>query len=355
MDIRIHDAGIVSHLRSQTIYHGLAHARTDESPDTIVIATPETPYVCIGFHQDVERELDLEFCEAHGLPILRRETGGGAVYLDSDQLFVQWIMGSASLPARVEDRFELFARPLVDTYREFGIDAEFRPVNDVHVDGRKISGTGAARVGNAEVLVGNFIFDFDTEVMASVLAAPSPMFREQVDASLRRYMTSMRNEGVPVPDVSDVVRVYRGKCEAAFGRKLVDGPLTSDEIIHIEELDRRLGSPGFVRQPGGLRRPGVKIHEDVHVVESTHEGKRLTARLRAGRIEEVVFSGDGSARMESAQIQGLAAALRGVELSRDPVHRAVATYYAGSASTSAAMITSWVDAILELRNQPQGT
>ena len=66
MAIRLIDAGTVSHLRSQTIYHGLAHARTESTPDTIVLATPAVPYVCVGFHQDLEWEIDLEFCRERG-------------------------------------------------------------------------------------------------------------------------------------------------------------------------------------------------------------------------------------------------------------------------------------------------
>jgi lipoate-protein ligase A len=354
MNIRIYEAGTVPHLRSQTIYHGLAYARTAGTLDTIVIATPGDPYVCIGFHQDVERELDVEFCERRGLPILRRETGGGAVYLDSDQLFVQWIMANDSLPARVEQRFELFARPIVETYREFGIAAEFRPVNDVHVDGRKIAGTGAARIGNAEVLVGNFIFDFDTDVMANVLRAPSPMFREQVGMSLRRYMTSMRNEGVPVPPASEVAAVYRDKCAAALGRRVDPGDLTAREVASIEAADERFLSAEFVRQPGGLRWRGVKIHEDVRVAESTQGSMSITATMRGGLIEDIALTRDDT------RADGLAAALRGVKLSPESVRHAVRQYYEGRAAPTDSLVASlsieeWVDAILELRRQPQGS
>jgi lipoate-protein ligase A len=354
MNIRIHEAGTVPYLRSQTIYHGLAYARTAGTPDTIVTATPGDPYVCIGFHQDAERELDVEFCERRGLPILRRETGGGAVYLDSDQLFVQWIMANDSLPARVEQRFELFTRPIVETYREFGIDAEFRPVNDVHVDGRKIAGTGAARIGNAEVLVGNFIFDFDTDVMANVLRAPSPMFREQVGMSLRRYMTSMRNEGVPVPPASEVAEVYRDKCGAALGRRVDPGDLTAREAASIEAADERFLSAEFVRQPGGLRWRGVKIHQDVYVVESTQGSMSITATLRGGLIADIALTRDDT------RADGLAAALRGVKLSPESVRHAVRQYHEGRAAPTDSVVADlsieeWVAAILELRRQPQGS
>ena len=68
MNLRFIDAGTVSGLRSQTIYHGLGYAQTPETPDTIVLATPGTPYMCIGFFQDLENELDINYCRTKGLP-----------------------------------------------------------------------------------------------------------------------------------------------------------------------------------------------------------------------------------------------------------------------------------------------
>ncbi len=351
MAIRLIEAGTVSALRSQTIYHGLSYARTVDTPPTIVMATPGEPYVCIGYHQDLEREIDVEFCAEQRLPVLRRETGGGAVYLDSDQLFVQWVMDGAALPPRVEQRFAMFAKPLVATYRELGIDAEFRPVNDVHVDGRKIAGTGAARIGNAEVLVGNFIFDFDTDVMARVLRVPSVAFREQVSKSLRLYMTSIRQERGDVPDQRTVAEVYRAQCAEVFGHDLEPGELTEGELTAIAEVDRRFSALEFQRRPGGLQRPGVKIHEDVYVLESRVGDRRVTARLRSGRLEDLELSGLGGSE---EQVDDLAVALAGIELEAETVQRVVDEHFRGR--NDAAQAAEWVAAILSLgpdnRHQP---
>ena len=107
-----------------------------------------------------------------------------------------------------------------------------------------------------------------------------------------------------------------------------------------------------MHEPGGLHRRGVKIHEDVQVVESHHGSKRVTARVRKGRIEDVALAGDGLAAPQ--QLEQLAAALRGIELAPEPVRRVVAACHNGGAACSAAVIAEWVDAILELRKQPQG-
>lgn len=339
--IRLVDAGTVSALRSQALYHGLAAARTAATPDTVVLAVPADPYVCIGYHQDPDRELDLDACRALRLPVVRRRTGGGAVLLDGRQLFAQWIMAPQRLPPRLDRRFELFCGPLVATYRDFGIAARFAPPNDVHAGDRKISGTGAAQIGAAEVLTGNLLLDFDADAMARIVRAPSPAFRAQVTAAMRRYLTSMRRELGSAPAAAAVADRYVGHCAAALG-PLVPGPLTGAELEAIAASERELGDPAFTARPGGLRRPGVKIHADVHVVETAGEiagsPVRITARLQRGRIEEIELRG-------AAPLDALAAALRGVPLAPEPLQRALA-----GAPDGPALPADWTRALLALRD-----
>lgn len=352
MSIRLIDAGTVPPLRSQTIYHGLAYAG---APDTVVLLTPGSPYVCIGFHQQLEREIDVDFCARNGIPIYRREVGGGAVYLDSNQLFVQWVMRPDALPLSVERRFELFARPLVETYDELGIRAAFRPVNDIHVAGRKIGGTGAARIGEAEVVVGNFLFDFDTETMARVLTAPTEKFRDKLHRSLREYMTSMKRELGTVPDPALVKAVYLRRCSEVLGQELVRGDLTRDEMQVIEKVDKRFESEEFLRRGEGLRRPGVKIHEDVWVSESCHKARggliRVTASMKRRRLEDVSLWGDFA-----GPLTGLEEALRDVELHPERIERAVGEYFdEHPMQTPGVGIGDWVAAIMRLEEVQDGT
>jgi hypothetical protein len=63
-EIRLLDLGFVSALHSQTVYHAVGHAMTEDSPDTIILVTPDQRYVCIGYHQDLEQEIDLDYCRA---------------------------------------------------------------------------------------------------------------------------------------------------------------------------------------------------------------------------------------------------------------------------------------------------
>ncbi len=328
--IRLLDLGTVSPVRSQSIYHAIGYAMGDDSPDTILLVSPDTPYVSIGRHQDADREVDLEYCAAHGLPVIRREVGGGAVYLDGNQLFTQWIFQARNLPGTVQDRFVLYAETLVRTYRALGIAAEYRPINDIHVAGRKIGGTGAARMDRAEVVVGSLMFDFDTASMARVLKVPSEKFRDKVFQSLTEYMTTMRRELGEPPARETVVGTYLESCAAVLGRPIEPGELRVEELELAASLDERFASEDWLREAGGLRRAGVRIHEDVRVGEGAYKAAgglvRCVARVRGERLDDVGLSGDFTAR--PATMPGdLEARLRGRHVAEAELLDAVDTYY----------------------------
>lgn len=294
--IRLLDLGPVPPIRSQTIYHAVAYAMTAASPDTIILVAPTRPYVCIGYHQDLDREVDLDYCRGRDLPVTRREVGGGAVYLDDGQLFSQWVFRHASLPASLEERFSLYIRPLVETYRALGVPAYHRPVNDIHVEGKKIGGTGAAQIGEAEVLVGSLMFTFDKRAMARVLKLASEKMRDKVFESLEQYMTTLGEQVQPTPDRKAVQSLYLCQVAAALGREIRPGEPTAAELGLAEQLDERFVSEAWLHRTGGRHRAQVKIHQDVQVAEGAFKAPggliRVTVRLREGRIDDLALSGD---------------------------------------------------------------
>jgi lipoate-protein ligase A len=286
-----------------------------DTADTVILVSPEQPYVCIGYHQDLEKEVDLAYCRAHGLPVLRREVGGGAVYLDAGQLFAQWVFRTGHLSGSLEARFELFVKPLVETYRALGIDAYYRPINDVQVGGKKIGGTGAAEIGLADVVVGSLMFSFDKASMSRVLKVSSEKMRDKIFESLDQYMTTMAEQLEGLPDRQEVKRLYIQKCAEALEAEIVPGEWTAAEEAVAGSMDARFTSDEWLYQRGGLRQTGVKIHEDVRVVEGELKSPggliRVTARLREGQIDDLSFSGDFTmlpapalGRLEEA-VQGL--------------------------------------------------
>jgi len=318
--VRLLDFHETSPLRSQAVYHAAGYAMTADSPDTIILVSSNRPYVCIGYHQDLEKEVDLAYCQAHDLPVLRREVGGGAVYLDDGQMFTQWVFQRGRLPATLEERFALYVRPLVETYQALGIAAYHRPINDIHVAGKKIGGTGAAQMGQAEIVVGSLMFDFDKATMARVLKVASEKMRDKIFESLEQYMTTMREQLGERPDRQRVKELYMRRCEEALGVEIYEGTWTEAEEAMAAEIDERFLSPEWLYQTGGLRQVGVKIHEDVRVVEAALKAPggliRVTVRLRQGHIDDLSFSGDFTL-LPSFALGSLEQAVRGLRASGD--------------------------------------
>ncbi|MFQ5706715.1 MAG: biotin/lipoate A/B protein ligase family protein [bacterium] len=354
MSIRLVDAGTVPYLRSQTVYHGVARARTKDTPDTVILVRPEEPYVCIGYHQDLEKEVDVNFCKAHNIPIVRREVGGGAVYLDANQLFTQWVFSAGHLPMRIERRFEFYSRSLVQTYQALGIDAYYRPINDIQVRNKKIGGTGAGALGNAEVVVGSLMFDFDFELMARVLVVPNEKFRDKIYQSLQEYMTTMKKELGAVPSLEMVKDLYIEQCEALLGEKLVQGTFTERELAAMEQLNAKFTSSEWLFQKGGLNRHGVKIHNDVWLYETKFKARggmiRATVRSRNNLIDDISLSGDFTFHPQS-QLRALEKTLVNTEISSARLAETVHNFYQTAGVQSPGVEPEdWVEVILQAQN-----
>lgn len=355
--IRVLDVGLVSPVHSQAIYHSVAYAMTPETPNTIILVGPTSPYVCIGYHQELEKEVDMDYCREHDLQVYRREVGGGAVYLDKGQVFTQWIFQRHQLPLDLEKRFELYIRPLVETYQSLGVNAVHRPVNDIHVDGKKIGGTGAAQIGNADVVVGSLMFDFNFDLMARVLKVSSEKMRDKIFQSLNQYMTTMTRELGSTPDYDQVKREYLDRCAAALGAELeITGP-TPAEMEMAAEIEARFASDEWLYQKGGLRQTSaVKIHADVYLAEAAHKAPggliRATARLREGRIDDLTLSGDFTI-LPAFVVGSLEQMMRGTLLEENAVRAQVETFYRSVRVQSPGVtVDDWVTAIMALKKQP---
>lgn len=263
--IRWINAGNVSGLRSQSIYHGVAHAKAQGSDNIILVSIPQDKYVCVGYFQDPERVLNRQFCEENNLRILRRQTGGGAVLIDQGQIFIQWIFNAEDLPARVSEKTDLFLKPMVHTYRYFGIEAYTFKHHDVHVHGKKIVGTGAARIGYADVLTGNFILDFNLEMMGNVLDFPGRYMQDHFRDGLRTFMSSFSRELGQSPPADEIVQVYLEACKKMFDTEIAESEFSEKEMESIRLFDTKLSDDSWtnaIRQKKQNVKV-VKVHADV--------------------------------------------------------------------------------------------
>lgn len=318
MRLRVFDFGVVPALRSQAVYHGIAETIGPDSDPVLSLVSPETPYVCVGIHQEVEREVDEQYCRSVGLPIYRRHVGGGAVYLDRNQLFTHFIYPRRKAPEFAVNLYPRFIEPVVRTYRDLGVRAEYRPINDIQVDGRKIGGTGAASIGDATLLVGSFMFDFDTATMARCLKVPSEKFRDKLRKTLDDYMTTMARELPKLPPRELVKSRFLAHCADVLGVEPVEDSPTPAEWAAIEKAEAALADPAWTYLQGRkLVEMGVKIAAGTHLTESMHKARGGLIRVhllgREGRIANLMLSGDFTC-LPPDGVDRLAARLVGVPL-----------------------------------------
>ena len=339
MKARLLDMGMVSPLRSQSIYHGVTESMQPDSDVAISIMQPSRPYVSVGYFQETEREVDLAYCDSRGMPVFRRHVGGGAVLLDSNQLFFHVMLPVAKaqafgLPKRLTERFAYLARPPILAYRRLGVEAEFRPINDIHVHGRKIGGTGVGEIGEGLVFAGSMMLDFDAALMVKVLRITNEKMRDKVVESLDQYMTTLARELGAKPEAAAVAETLVSAFEDAFGLDLVPAALTPDELSAVEHWDGVLADPEWLHQVRLKEADArtVKISESVRVLHAERKAPggmmRLTLRTVDGRIAEMLLSGDFPASPQDA-LGALAQAFQGAPLDRAALnarlHAALAT------------------------------
>jgi len=316
----------VSWQRSQAIYHAAAEL----GREALFVLRPSSPYVCIGYHQDAEQEIDLDFAATNSIPVFRRRVGGGAVYLDGDQLFYQFIVRRKrpGVPANIADFYRTYLQPVVDTYREFGVAAEYKPVNDIVANGRKVSGNGAAEIENMLVLVGNFILDFDYEMMAKVLRVPDEKFRDKLFRSLSENLSTIRRETGSYPSTEQLANTLVRFCQPILGNLSPINELDSELAAKADDLFARMYTPEWLHANDRrrLRTNNVKIREGVYVIQNmvkTPGGLlRVTAISDDGYLRDVHISGDFFF-YPADELPELENALDGVEAGHKAVSKAV--------------------------------
>jgi lipoate-protein ligase A len=243
--VRLLNLGLAEPWRTQAIYHAVAETMTSETPDTLVVCRPASPYLCLGYHQVFDRVLDREECERRSLPVYRRRVGGGLTYLDENQLFYQCIFHESRAPSLSKDVYALMLEAPVSTLQSLGLDAALRFENEIEVGSRRIAGIGGARIGEAAVVVGNLLLDFDFEILPRLWRVPSEGFRDRGAAALRERLVTMREllEWVS-PDA--ILEILLESFARALKRPLRVGELTPEEERCSHEVRERMASPVYL-------------------------------------------------------------------------------------------------------------
>ena len=325
--MKLNRLGTVSWQDSQLLYHAQPRLKREG----LNLLSPGSPYVCIGYFQDVGQEVDVEFCRQQAIPIFRREVGGGGVYLDGEQLFYQLIIrrDNPLAPASKEAFYQKFLQAPIKAYRALGIPAEYRPVNDIVVGGRKISGNGVAEIEGYIVFVGNLIVDFDYEMMARVLKVPDEKFRDKVYKTLQDNLSTVRRELGSAPPRETLWDLLADSFTQVLGPLQVETTVDAEWRTKADELAAQFLTDEWLYQKRRLQAGReVKIRAGVEVRHKMHKAPggliRATTEVQDGVIAGVSLSGDFFLYPEE-RLADLETSLTGVP--ETDVEAAIARFY----------------------------
>ncbi len=164
--------------------------------------------VSIGYFQSMEREVDIDSCKRRGIDIVRRRTGGGAVYHDQNREITYSVIGKEELfPKNIIESYKLICGWITSSLSSLGIESEFAPINDILTNGRKISGNAQTRRQGVLLQHGTILYDIDPERMFSVLRVPDEKTKHHMISSVKERVTSILEEKhVERPDLLKALR-----------------------------------------------------------------------------------------------------------------------------------------------------
>ena len=222
----------------------------DRVPDTIrFMRFP--PTALIGRHQDLSREINLDYCAADGVGTVRRITGGGAIYLDEGQLGWELVFHRASLGiAALPDLAREICNAAAAGLSRLGVNAKFRPRNDIEVDGRKISGTGGFFDGDILIYQGTVLVDMNASQMVKALNVPqSKIAKHDLDSAAQRVVTLKELLGDDLPDMQTIKAALLEGFAEGLGIVAEPGEITEDEeALAKEHYDSEIGTDEFVAE-----------------------------------------------------------------------------------------------------------
>ncbi len=205
------------------------------------------PSVIIGLNQNAYSEVNLKYLEENGIDLVRRVTGGGAVYHDLQNLnytIVGWQAANdtaapcASHPIRANGRGSVLPPAatgpavIVNALRELGVPAELTGRNDIFVEGRKVSGYARRVSKQQEIIHGTLMYDVNLETLTHVLDTPGSKLQSKGIESVRSRVANLKDY---LPGFHSLDEV-----QAALQDILADGDeiieLTDDQITEVKNM-----------------------------------------------------------------------------------------------------------------------
>lgn len=288
--------------------------------DSYLLFYVNRPSIIIGKHQNTIEEIDADFVHEHDIAVVRRISGGGAVYHDMGNLSFSFI--TRYTPQRFNNYAE-FTGPVVEALRELGVPAERTGRNDIVVEGRKVS-------GNAQVVRGERMFSHGTLLLSSNLDDVTHALKPKPGKVESKGIQSVRSRVANISEFLSAplpMEVFRAALLAHLfpGRSVPTHEFSDEDRRRVEAL------------------ANAKYRTwDWNYGESPPFNLQRTRRFPSGEVDIRLFVEDGIIKtirffgdfFSSRELSDLERCLTGVRYRRDDLGRALARAQADGAFVS---------------------
>ncbi len=200
--------------------------------DKVFILWINEPAIIVGKHQNTIEEINAEYVKQNGIHVVRRISGGGAVYHDHNNLNYT-IISNEDKGADFD--FKTFSQPVIETLGELGVKAEFTGRNDLVIDGKKICGNAQAYLPGRVMHHGCLLFDTDLTVLSKALEAP----KDKIESRSVKSVRSVVDNILPNLPVEISVNEFSDKLLEHMKSKfpeMKEYTFSEEELAEIENL-----------------------------------------------------------------------------------------------------------------------
>ncbi len=199
------------------------------------------PTVIIGRNQDLEAEVNLEYCRNHGVHIVRRKSGGGCVYSDKGNIMVSYVSGRGVVAAV----FDRYLSAMTACLCSLGLKAEKSGRNDILVEGRKVSGNAFHQLPDRSIVHGTLLYDTEFDALEEAIRPPVEKLERHGVASVRQRVENLKRF-ILNDKVKEIEDLERYLVDYFCDGEVV---LTEEDVALIEEAAMEFG----VKIPGQVR------------------------------------------------------------------------------------------------------
>lgn len=247
--------------------------------DELFILWINEPTIVIGKHQNAIEEINKTYTDEHGIHVVRRLSGGGAVYHDLNNLNYT-IISNKSQEGTFD--FKTFSQPVIETLADLGVTATFTGRNDLEIDGKKFCGNAQAYYKGRMMHHGCLLFDVDMTVLGNALQVSKDKIESKGVKSVRARVTNILDELPEKMTVEAFSNQLLNKMKESYP-DMTEYIFSDDELKNIQALaDQQFGTwdwtygkaPEYTIKRS-VRYPAGKITTYANVEKSVIKGMKL--------------------------------------------------------------------------------